>query len=228
MVPHLSGCVVFGRVSGDSAAAYLLQQASSADKATSRLGAVAGHLLETRVRIDPAQSKVHLEFSWDDKNPTVSTSSFASSAGPSSSSPPQMNAQKTPEAGAPAQVHATKEEKSAASAEKKEETANASREFTAEEVAKHNKKLDIWVIVNGQVLDVTNVGVVVCLSLNWFTYEVQFLPDHPGGEKAILLYAGRDATEEFNMLHDPKVRRHSLVSFCLIQFISPGYPALRT
>lgn len=32
-----------------------------------------------------------------------------------------------------------------------------------------------------------------------------FLPDHPGGEKAILLYAGRDATEEFLMLHDPKV-----------------------
>jgi cytochrome b involved in lipid metabolism len=31
------------------------------------------------------------------------------------------------------------------------------------------------------------------------------LPDHPGGEKAILLYAGRDATEEFNMLHDKKV-----------------------
>ena len=56
------------------------------------------------------------------------------------------------------------------------------------EVAKHNKKNDCWVIVDGQVLDVTN-----------------FLPDHPGGEKAILLYAGRDATEEFNMLHDPKV-----------------------
>ena len=32
-----------------------------------------------------------------------------------------------------------------------------------------------------------------------------FLPDHPGGEKAILLYAGRDATEEFLMLHDIKV-----------------------
>ena len=43
-------------------------------------------------------------------------------------------------------------------------------------------------IVNGQVLDVTS-----------------FLPDHPGGEKAIMLYAGRDATEEFNMLHDAKV-----------------------
>ena len=62
------------------------------------------------------------------------------------------------------------------------------KSYTIDEVAKHNKKDDIWVIVDGQVLDVTN-----------------FLPDHPGGEKAILLYAGRDATEEFNMLHDPKV-----------------------
>jgi succinate dehydrogenase/fumarate reductase flavoprotein subunit len=60
--------------------------------------------------------------------------------------------------------------------------------YTIDEVAGHNKKEDIWVIIDGQVLDVTN-----------------FLPDHPGGEKAILLYGGRDATEEFNMLHDPKV-----------------------
>lgn len=27
-----------------------------------------------------------------------------------------------------------------------------------------------------------------------------FLDDHPGGSKAIELYAGRDASEEFNML----------------------------
>jgi cytochrome b involved in lipid metabolism len=37
------------------------------------------------------------------------------------------------------------------------------------------------------------------------SHASQFLPDHPGGEKAIILYAGRDATEEFNMLHDAKV-----------------------
>ena len=60
--------------------------------------------------------------------------------------------------------------------------------YTMDEVAAHNKKDNIWVVIDGQVLDVTT-----------------FLPDHPGGEKAILLYAGRDATEEFNMLHDPKV-----------------------
>ena len=46
----LLGCVVFGRVSGDSAAAYLLQQTSAlVDKATGRLSTVAGHLEAVKV-----------------------------------------------------------------------------------------------------------------------------------------------------------------------------------
>lgn len=32
-----------------------------------------------------------------------------------------------------------------------------------------------------------------------------FLPNHPGGELAILTFAGKDATEEFNMIHPPDV-----------------------
>lgn len=64
------------------------------------------------------------------------------------------------------------------------------KSFTAEEVAKRTSKdLNVWVINVNKVLDATG-----------------FLPDHPGGENAIMLYAGRDAIEEFNMLHDPKVR----------------------
>ncbi|KAI6157376.1 Flavocytochrome c [Pisolithus tinctorius] len=128
----LLGCVVFGRVSGDSAAAYLLQTTGKlVEKAGGRLGALASQLAP----------------------PTASQPSSAA---------------------APTDAPST--------------AAPASQAFTESEVAKHNKKDDVWVIVNGQVLDVTS-----------------FLPDHPGGEKAILLYAGRDATEEFNMLHDPKV-----------------------
>ncbi|KAM0790947.1 hypothetical protein ACM66B_004252 [Microbotryomycetes sp. NB124-2] len=62
------------------------------------------------------------------------------------------------------------------------------KEYTLEDVAKHSTKDDCWVAVNGEVLNVTN-----------------FLADHPGGAKAILLYAGKDATEEFNMLHEKTV-----------------------
>merc|ERR1719245_1683772 len=60
--------------------------------------------------------------------------------------------------------------------------------YTLEEVAKHTTKSYCWVVVNGEVLDVT-----------------KFLSEHPGGELAILTFAGKDATEEFNMIHPPDV-----------------------
>merc|ERR1719444_299741 len=60
--------------------------------------------------------------------------------------------------------------------------------YTLDEVAKHTTKEDCWVVVNGQVLNVTN-----------------FLSEHPGGELAILTFAGKDASEEFNMIHPPDV-----------------------
>merc|ERR1712013_632581 len=56
------------------------------------------------------------------------------------------------------------------------------------EVAKHTVKGDCWVVVAGRVLNVSN-----------------FLSLHPGGELAILTFAGKDATEEFNMIHPPDV-----------------------
>eukprot|EP00746_Dinoflagellata_sp_MGD_P159719 gnl/MRDRNA2_/MRDRNA2_86755_c1_seq1.p1 gnl/MRDRNA2_/MRDRNA2_86755_c1~~gnl/MRDRNA2_/MRDRNA2_86755_c1_seq1.p1 ORF type:complete len:826 (+),score=198.86 gnl/MRDRNA2_/MRDRNA2_86755_c1_seq1:98-2479(+) len=66
--------------------------------------------------------------------------------------------------------------------------APAAAGFTKEEVAKHNNKQSCWVILNDRVLDVT-----------------EFLKDHPGGELAILTFAGKDATEEFDMIHPPDV-----------------------
>ncbi|SCV70307.1 BQ2448_1701 [Microbotryum intermedium] len=164
----LLGCVVFGRVAGASAASYLLKSISTSGKANSRLNQVGGHLgMATTVRIDHSSKKVHLEFSWDDQGASASS---PSSAGAQTGGPAGEAKAATP---APA---AAKEEKP------------AQKEYTLEEVAKHNTKDDCWVVVNGQVLNTTD-----------------FLADHPGGPKAILLYAGKDATEEFMMVHEASV-----------------------
>ena len=56
--------------------------------------------------------------------------------------------------------------------------------FTMEEVKKHDKENDCWIVVNGEVIDATS-----------------FLNKHPGGKQVLLLWAGKDATTEFNMFH---------------------------
>lgn len=56
--------------------------------------------------------------------------------------------------------------------------------YTMDDVKKHTTDKDCWVVLHNQVYDVT-----------------KFLNDHPGGKKAIMLYAGKDATTEFDMLH---------------------------
>ncbi|KAK0524014.1 Osmotic growth protein [Tilletia horrida] len=175
----LLGCVVFGRVAGDSAAAYLLNGISTGKIASARAGQIQQHL-ETRVRVDPASQSLNLTFSWAGEGSSAG-SSVAQQAGPVQTE-------------AAAQAATT----SAAPAAESQAAAPAQKEYTLEEVAKHNTKEDIWIAVNGQVLDVTN-----------------FLSDHPGGEPALLLYAGKEASEEFNMMHDPKVvekyAKHTIV-----------------
>jgi len=72
--------------------------------------------------------------------------------------------------------------------EEEEEAGGGDGGYSMEEVAKHTTKTDCWVVVAGQVLNVTN-----------------FLASHPGGELAIITFGGKDATEEFNMIHPPDV-----------------------
>lgn len=52
------------------------------------------------------------------------------------------------------------------------------------EIARHNSKESCWVIIHRKAYDVT-----------------EFLPEHPGGSKVILKYAGKDATSEFETIH---------------------------
>ena len=37
-----------------------------------------------------------------------------------------------------------------------------------------------------------------------------FMEDHPGGSKVVMLYAGKDATDEFTMLHKPAILNNGL------------------
>ncbi|KAI8899094.1 FMN-dependent dehydrogenase-domain-containing protein [Globomyces pollinis-pini] len=52
------------------------------------------------------------------------------------------------------------------------------------EVSLHNKRDDCWVIIHGQVYNLT-----------------EFLNEHPGGSKVILKFKGLDATTEFEKFH---------------------------
>ncbi|WOG88656.1 hypothetical protein DCAR_0207891 [Daucus carota subsp. sativus] len=50
-----------------------------------------------------------------------------------------------------------------------------------EEISKHNKKFDCWIIISGKVYDVT-----------------PFLDDHPGGDEILLMATAKDATDDFD------------------------------
>ena len=60
------------------------------------------------------------------------------------------------------------------------------RKLTGAEVAKHNSRESCWVIIHGRAYNVT-----------------EFLPEHPGGPRIILKYAGKDATGEYEPIHPP-------------------------
>ncbi|KAJ3081086.1 Cytochrome b5 type B (outer mitochondrial membrane), partial [Quaeritorhiza haematococci] len=52
--------------------------------------------------------------------------------------------------------------------------------YSLKEIAAHNTRKDIWMVIDGKVYDVT-----------------KFLDEHPGGEEVLLEQAGVDASDAF-------------------------------
>ncbi|KAF4592162.1 flavocytochrome c [Ophiocordyceps camponoti-floridani] len=161
----LLGCVVYGRVAGDTASNYLFQQAlsGSGGSAAQRLGQISLHL-------DPS-APGRLTVEWSNSSSCPSSTAQLPVAGSSST------------VGAPAAGGAK-----ASKPNDPKAFVVPEKEFTMDEVAKHNKKEDLWVVVKGVVMDLSD-----------------WLDEHPGGPQAIMNFMGRDATEEFEMLHDDEV-----------------------
>jgi fatty acid desaturase 2 (delta-6 desaturase) len=72
----------------------------------------------------------------------------------------------------------------------------AEKYYDWEEIRKHNKKTDLWIVVNDIVYDVT-----------------KFQQKHPGGNKLLEYYGGQDATEVFNAFHKEFDRVYKLAKY---------------
>ena len=197
--------MVFGRQSGKAAAVQLMQEALAG-------GGSGGSAGKINVEITPGSNSVTV--TWEGGSAGAASSATASG--------------------------------SSSAADAKEEESGA-KVYTMDEVAKHATKDDCWVVVNGDVYDVTgticwhcaslesctmrdlapasscsppplffvcavplNICLSICLSVRvclcaLWVIASDFLEDHPGGANAILLYAGGDASKEFNMMHKPQI-----------------------
>ena len=70
----------------------------------------------------------------------------------------------------------------------KQEAGAPSKQFTREEIEKHDKDSDCWIVVDNKVYDATSV-------LDW----------HPGGKAAVMSHAGKvhaETSSEFESIHD--------------------------
>ena len=155
----LLGCVVYGRVAGSSASQYLFKKLTSGDVSTAqqRLGQISLH-------IDPSTpGKISVE--WGNSGVGSSVGDATTTAQSQKSAAPVMNGKNED----PGKVKESVDPKDFKVPEK---------EIDMEEIAKHNKKDDLWIAVKGVVMDVTN-----------------WLDEHPGGPQALFSHMGKDATE---------------------------------
>ncbi|KAI0102311.1 cytochrome b5 [Nemania sp. FL0031] len=72
----------------------------------------------------------------------------------------------------------------------------ADKEFTYQDVAEHNTKKDLFVVIHDKVYDTT-----------------KFIDEHPGGEEVLLDVGGQDATEAFEDVGHSDEARETLEKY---------------
>ncbi|KAJ2607523.1 hypothetical protein H4S08_004800 [Coemansia sp. RSA 1365] len=73
--------------------------------------------------------------------------------------------------------------------------------LTPDEVAKHNKKDDCWIVINNKVFNIT-----------------RYLDFHPGGRAQLMRVAGKDGTALFYNTH-AWVNVDAMLNKCLVGFL---------
>ncbi|KAI0483844.1 cytochrome b5 [Xylaria cf. heliscus] len=72
----------------------------------------------------------------------------------------------------------------------------AAKEYTYQDVAEHNTKKDLYVVIHDKVYDTT-----------------KFIDEHPGGEEVLLDVGGQDATEAFEDVGHSDEARETLEKY---------------
>ncbi|KAJ1909676.1 hypothetical protein IWQ60_011042 [Tieghemiomyces parasiticus] len=80
--------------------------------------------------------------------------------------------------------------------------------YTADQVAVHNKKSDLWCILDGKVYDIT-----------------KFVDEHPGGEEVLLEHAGIDCSDAFEDVGHSEDAREMLAEFYVGDLDGASVPA---
>lgn len=189
----LLGCVVYGRVAGDSSTKFLMQQMirdSKKEGQAHRDGVdIAGaRLRQLSLHIDPNDPcRISVEWgpgsgSGSDTNP--------SSSNPTTTPPATDTSSKASKASETSETSETSADDAppAPPAKTKKPFTIPSRSYTLDEISTHNTPSSLWIAVKGVVLDLTH-----------------WVDEHPGGAPALYAQMGRDATEEFAMMHDDEV-----------------------
>mmetsp|Transcript_14865 Transcript_14865/g.22357 ORF Transcript_14865/g.22357 Transcript_14865/m.22357 type:complete len:168 (+) Transcript_14865:63-566(+) len=83
------------------------------------------------------------------------------------------------------------------------------RNISREELAQHNTQFDCWTALNGKVYNIT-----------------QYMAYHPGGEKKLMLGAGKDCTAMFNKFH-AWVNGESMLAKCQVGVLSESNDAIK-